>query len=162
MRTAVYPGSFDPPTNGHLDLIVRAAGVFDRLIVAVGENPAKSALLTSQEKVDLLREVCAAYENVEVRPFSGLLVTFARSVGATAVVRGLRAVSDFEYEFQMALTNRALDSGVETVFMATSADTMFVSSSLVKEVAALGGDVSQFVPPAVARCLAAKLGVRAE
>lgn len=162
MRTAVYPGSFDPPTNGHLDLIGRAAGVFDRLIVAVGENPAKKALFTSEEKVDLLREVCVAYENVEVCPFSGLLVTFAKSVGATAVVRGLRAVSDFEYEFQMALTNRALDSGVETVFMATSADTMFVSSSLVKEVAALGGDVSQFVPPAVARCLAAKLGLRAE
>lgn len=156
---AVYPGSFDPPTNGHVDIIVRAARLFPRLIVAVGENPQKRALFSVEERVEMLREICQelGLGNVEVEAFSGLLVDFAKRVGASVVIKGLRAVSDFEYEFQQALMNRNLE-GVETLFMPTSTEWSFLSSSIVKEVASLGGDVRGLVPGAVARRLEEKFG----
>ena len=156
MKTAIYPGSFDPPTFGHLDLIQRAAALFDNLIVAVGRNMTKGTLFSAEERAEILRAICGEYGNVEVEIFDGLLVGFARAKGATALVRGLRAMSDFENEFQMALTNRMLAAEVETVFLMTSAEHMFVSSSIVKEVAALGGEISKLVPEPVARRLDAK------
>ena len=156
MESAVYPGTFDPPTLGHLDLIRRAARLFDKLIVAVGNNPMKGMLFTAEERAEMLREMCRQLQNVEIEVFEGLLVELARRRGVKALVRGLRAVSDFENEFQMALTNRTLADEVETVFLMTSADQMFVSSSIVKEVAALGGDVSSLVPEHVAKLLAEK------
>jgi len=156
---AIYPGSFDPPTNGHVDIIVRAARLFPRLIVAVGENPRKRTLFSMRERVEMLEEICQelGLSNVEVRPFGGLLVEFARRVGASVIIKGLRAVSDFENEFQQALMNRNLE-GVETLFMPTSVEWSFLSSSLVKEVASLGGDVRGLVPRAVAVRLEEKFG----
>lgn len=148
--TAIYPGSFDPATNGHLDVITRASGLFDRLIVAVGRNSGKSSpLFTPEERVEMLREVSAPLPNVEVTTFDGMLVTFAREQGARVLIKGLRAVSDFEYEFQMALANRQLAPDVETLFLMTSAEHLYLSSSIVKEIARLSGDVSALVPPAV-------------
>lgn len=149
MSIAVYPGSFDPPTSGHVDIVARASRIFDTLIVAVGLNSAKSTLFSSEERLEMLREVSAPYPNVIVETFTGLLVEFAHKKQADALVRGLRAVSDFENEFQMALTNRKLAPDLETVFLMTSAENMFVSSSIVKEVAALGGDVRGLVPAQV-------------
>lgn len=156
MKIAVYPGSFDPVTNGHLDIIERASSIFDHLIVAVLTNPAKKPLFTLEERMEMLAEVCAPYENVSTDHFSGLLVNFARQKGARAIIRGLRAVSDFEYEFQMASINRKLDPGIEMFFMMTSNEHAFLSSSVVKEVAALGGCVDGLVPEPVARRLRAK------
>ncbi len=148
--TAIYPGTFDPLTNGHTDLITRAARLFDRVVVAVAENPAKGTAFTLDERVALAREVLAPLDNVEVSGFTTLLVDFARQVGARVLVRGLRAVSDFEYEFQLASMNRRLAPEVETVFLTPDEQYGFVSSSLVKEICRLGGDVSAFVHPRVA------------
>src|SRR5687768_5817298 len=141
MRTAVYPGSFDPPTNGHVDIMRRAAHLFDKLFVGVGVNSSKAALFGPDERVEMLMIAARNFDNIEVSTFDGLLVEFARAKGATAIVRGLRAVSDFENEFQMALANRELAPEVETVFLTTSPEHMFISSSIVKEIAALGGPV---------------------
>jgi pantetheine-phosphate adenylyltransferase len=147
--TAIYPGTFDPITNGHLDLIERGARLFDRLIVALLRNADKAPLLTLEARQEVVRRVVEPYPNVSVESFDGLLVDYCRARGARAIVRGLRALSDFEYEFQMALMNRRLEPGVETVFMMPSETYSYLSSRLVKEVARLGGDVSGLVPPAV-------------
>lgn len=146
MHIAVYPGSFDPTTNGHLDIIKRAAKLCDKLIVAVLENPAKEPLFTVEERVTHLKEILKGCENVEVHSFSGLLVDFARSVGSNIVVRGLRGVTDFSYEFQMALTNRSLDSEIETLFISADTQYLFFSSSQVKEIAFFGGNIDNMVP----------------
>lgn len=156
MPTAIYAGSFDPPTLGHQDLIRRASGLFTKLIVAVGVNTAKEALFTPEERIEMLHEICNGLENVEVTKFSELLVEFARQREARILVRGLRAVSDFEHEFQMSLTNRTLAPEVETAFLMATSEHMFVSSSIVKEVARYGGDVSRLVPASVASRLKAK------
>ncbi|GIV02987.1 MAG: phosphopantetheine adenylyltransferase [Fimbriimonadales bacterium] len=150
MKKAVYPGSFDPPTLGHVDILRRAASLFDEVVVAVGANTAKKPMFSLEERVAMLQEIVAELPNVQVLPFDGLLVNFATQHDASAVIRGLRAVSDFENEFQMALANRTLAPNLETVFLMTSAEVMFVSSSIVKEIASLGGDVSGLVPKNVA------------
>jgi pantetheine-phosphate adenylyltransferase len=155
-RTALYPGSFDPPTHGHEDLIRRSLALADRVIVAVAVNSSKAPLFTLDERIALLREVIGGDARIEVRSFDGLLADFARSVGATMVVRGLRAVSDFEYELQMALMNRQLSPGLETVFLMPDVGLTFLSSSLVREVARYGGDVSALVHASVNRALKAK------
>lgn len=149
MNIAVYPGSFDPTTNGHLDVIERAAKIVDKLIVGVLINPNKKGLFTVEERVEQLKSLTRSLPNVEVRSFSGLLVDFARSVDARIVIRGLRAVTDFEYEFQMALTNRSLAGEIETLFIPTSAHYMYVSSSMVKEVASFGKSVEGMVPESI-------------
>ena len=154
-RIAVYPGSFDPITRGHEDLIRRARTFADRIVVAVAVNVAKQPLFTLDERVALIREAVAD-PGVEIRSFDGLLADFARAAGATVILRGLRAVSDFEYEFQMALMNRNLAPGVETVFLVPAFDLIYLSSSLVREVARFGGDVSQLVHPAVRQALRQK------
>ena len=156
MPKAVYPGSFDPVTNGHLDVIERAAELFQEVVVAVAVNSSKAPLFTNGERVEMLGEVCAHLGNVRAAAFSGLLVEFAAEQGASVVVKGLRAVSDFEYELQQALMNRILKSGIETVFFMTSPENLFLSSSMVKEIARLGGDVSPFVPAQVRARLEAK------
>ena len=148
-RLAIYPGSFDPPTRGHEDLIRRSLSLCDRLIVAVATNVAKQSLFSVDERLALLRTVIGDEPRVEVRNFEGLLVEFARSVGATMVVRGLRAVTDFDFEFQMALMNRTLEPTLETVFLVPPPDLTFLSSSLVREVSRFGGDVSGLVHPDV-------------
>lgn len=152
-RVALYAGSFDPVTHGHEDLIKRTFAFADRLVVAVATNVSKQPLFTVDERVAFITEIFADEPRVEVRAFNGLLVDFARDVGAKVNVRGLRAVSDFEYEFQMALMNRHLFPGLETVFMAPSLDTTYISSSMVREVARFGGEVSGLVHPLVARAL---------
>ncbi len=159
MRRALYPGSFDPITYGHLDILRRAARLFDQLIVAVVENPRKEPLFSAVERRDLVKKALAEEKirGVNVITYSGLLVDCARELGATAVVRGLRATSDFDYEFQFALTNRDLDSDIESVFLMTAGQYSFLSSSLVKEIAQYGGEVRKFVPDCVARALVAKL-----
>jgi pantetheine-phosphate adenylyltransferase len=159
MRTAVYPGSFDPLTNGHLDIIRRGANLFDRLLVAVLENEGKSPLFSVAERMELIARCTAGLPGVEVHSFSGLLVDFMRRFDATAVVRGIRAVSDYEYELQMALMNRELHAGAETIFMLPAVEYTYVSSRLVKEVFRLGGDVARLVPPIVLESLKAKLPV---
>jgi len=157
MRTVVYPGSFDPFTNGHLDVLQRAARLFDRVIVAVAHNEAKTALFTFAERAELVRGATASVPNIEIEYFDGLLVDYVASRGAIAVVRGLRAVSDFEFEFQLALMNRKLNEHIETLFLMPKDTYSFLSSRLVKEIARLGGDVSQFVPPNVQVALKQKL-----
>jgi len=147
-RTALYPGSFDPVTLGHLDILERAASIFDRVVIAVLVNPAKAPLFTADERVTLLREAIGDTANVTVATFEGLTVGYAKSVGAIAIVRGLRVVSDFENEFQMALMNRTLNDEINTVFLMTSFSNVFISSAIIKEVCRLGGDVSEVVPPA--------------
>ena len=156
MRIALYPGTFDPVTNGHLDLIERALRLFDRLIVAVAANPEKHPLFTINERVQMIKKETARWDRLKVEPFHGLLVDLAREKKAQSIIRGLRAVSDFEYEFQMALTNRSLDSEVETVFLMPSEQFTYLNSTIVKEVAKLGGNVSQFVPPGVEKYLRKK------
>ena len=158
MSLAVYPGSFDPITNGHLDLVARALKAFDQIIIAVAINPAKEGLFSVTERVDLLNKIFEDDERVEVDIFEGLLVNYLRKRDATAVVRGLRAVSDFEYEFQMAGMNSRLNPSVETVFLMASEHHQFISSRLVKEIGTLGGDISHFVPPLVASKLTERLG----
>jgi pantetheine-phosphate adenylyltransferase len=162
MRLAVYPGSFDPLTNGHLDIIRRATRLFDRLIVSVLENEGKSPLFSVPERKDLIARCTRGIEGVEVQSFQGLLVDFMRRVHATASVRGIRAVSDYEYELQMALMNRELNAQAETIFMLPAVEYTFVSSRLVKEVFRLGGDVSHLVPPDVLEALRSKLPVAAK
>lgn len=156
--TAIYAGSFDPITRGHEDLIRRSAAFAGRLVVAVATNVAKQPLFAIEERVELIRESVGDDPRVEVRRFEGLLVDFARDVGATISIRGLRAVADFEYEYQMALMNRHLYAGLETLFMVPSIHLTYVSASLVREVARFGGDTSDLVHPAVGRALAARFG----
>jgi pantetheine-phosphate adenylyltransferase len=155
-RIAVYPGTFDPITNGHLDLVHRAAPLFERLIVGIAENTGKGPALPLTVRVDLAREAMARHSNVEVLGFDGLLAYFVRDLGAGVLLRGLRAVSDFEYEFQLASMNRHLIPDVETLFLTPAEQYGFISSSLVREISRLGGDVSGFVPPAVAQALQAQ------
>lgn len=149
----VYPGSFDPVTNGHLDIIRRSSHFFPRLLVSVVANPSKKPMFALDERVEMLREACRGLPNVEVGCFEGLLVDYIRKCGASLIVKGLRIVSDFEHEFSMALLNRRLRGGVDTVFVPASVEYAYVSSSSVKEVFRLGGDVSEFVPPGVLRRL---------
>ncbi|GKT13034.1 MAG: pantetheine-phosphate adenylyltransferase [Thiomicrorhabdus sp.] len=151
--TAVYPGTFDPITSGHADLIKRAARFYDRLIIAVADNRNKSSLFSLEERIALVETVVAEFDNVEVRGFNTLLVDFVHEVGGNVLLRGLRAVSDFEYEFQLASMNRKLAPEIETMFMTPAEQYAFISSSLVREVSVLGGDVSEFVHPAVAEAL---------
>jgi pantetheine-phosphate adenylyltransferase len=160
MRTAVYPGSFDPITNGHLDVIQRAARLFDRVIVAVAINESKSPLFTMTQRQELTRRAVEHLKNVEVDTFTGLLVDYVTAKGGEAVIRGLRAVSDFEFEFQLALMNRKLNEKVETIFMMPKETYTFISSRMIKEVARLGGDVSSFVPPHVGEALMEKVRTR--
>jgi pantetheine-phosphate adenylyltransferase len=156
MRIAIYAGSFDPITRGHEDLMMRSLAYVDRLIVAVAVNAAKTPVFSADERVNLIRAAVGDESRIEVRSFDGLLVEFARSVKAKLLIRGLRAVSDFEYEYQMALMNRHLAPGLETVFMVPSLETTYISASLVREVARFGGDVSGLVHPAVATALRGK------
>ncbi len=159
-RVAIYPGSFDPLTNGHLAIIQRGLHVFDRLVVAVANNPEKAPLFTPPERKALIAEAVGHDARVEVDAFDGLLVDYARAKGVHTVLRGLRAASDFEYEFQLANMNRKLDPEFESVFVMTGEDYFFVSARLVREVAHFGGDVSPFVPPNVLASLRRKLGKR--
>jgi pantetheine-phosphate adenylyltransferase len=153
---AVFPGSFDPITNGHVDIVARCLKVFDEVVVAILVNPEKRPLFSVEERVEILREAYRGEPRVRIDTFSGLLVEYAVALGATVIVRGLRAVSDFEYEFQMALMNRRLDPRIETVFMMPAESYSYLSSRLVKEVSQLGGDVRELVPPVVARRLREK------
>ena len=157
-RVAIYPGSFDPVTNGHLDVIGRARSMFDHVVVAIAHNVNKAGLFTPSERAALLTSVLGKDKQIEIDIFNGLLVDYVRRRGAGIIVRGLRAVADFEYEFQLALMNRRLVPEIDTVFLMTDERNFYVSSSLVKEVASLGGDVSGFVPAAVNAALHAKLG----
>ncbi|MEW6741140.1 MAG: pantetheine-phosphate adenylyltransferase [Planctomycetota bacterium] len=158
---AVYPGSFDPVTNGHLDLIERGSQLFEALVVAVAVNPGKEPLFTVGERLEMLRElVDGRLPNVSVDAFSGLVVDYARKKGLGTILRGLRTVSDFEYEFQMALTNRSFDSAIETVFVMPSLEYAYISSRLIKESVIMGADVSHMLPPVVEARLRKKLGLR--
>ena len=158
MISAVYPGSFDPCTNGHLDIIKRSAKLFDKVYVAVLTNSSKSPTFTVEERMELLRSSVHEYENVEVCSFSGLLVDFMRRIDSRVVIKGIRAVSDFEYEFQMALTNKALYPEVETFFLHTSQEYMFLSSSIVKEIASYNGDLAGLVHPDLIPFVKARFG----
>ena len=158
MTTAVYPGSFDPVTNGHLDVITRGAKLFDRVIVGVLHNSSKSPLFYVEERVKILKEATADLENVEIVSFSGLSVEFARECNAKVIIRGLRAITDFEYELQMAQTNRVLAPDIDTMFLTTSLEYAYLSSTTVKEVATFGGDISKFVPEFVRKEVYRKLG----
>ena len=157
MLRAIYPGSFDPVTNGHIDIIKRAAGIADELIVGVLQNNAKTPLFSVEERVIILREVTKNLKNVKIIPFEGLLIDFATQVDAKVIVRGLRAITDFEYELQMSQTNRKLNADIETLFLTTSLEYSYLSSTTVKEVASFGGDISQFVPEFVAEKVAEKI-----
>lgn len=157
MGRAIYPGSFDPVTNGHLDIIDRASKVFDHLIVAVLENPRKNALFAMKERVYMLESIVDGYNNVEVVCYKGLLIDYAQSRNAPIIIKGLRAISDFEFEFQMALVNRKLNCNVETMFMMTNNMYSYISSSIVKEVAGYGGDIRDLVPPQVYQLIKEKL-----
>lgn len=156
-RLAIYPGSFDPPTLGHIDVIERASRLFDRLVVCVGFNRAKQPLLSVEDRIQSLGESVSHLPNVSVDSFSGLLIDHARELGALSIVRGLRATADFEYEFQMAMVNRRLDESIETVFLMTKWEHSYLSSSIVREVATLGGDYAGLVPEPVAKVLSARL-----
>ena len=155
-KLAIYPGSFDPVTLGHLDIIKRASKIFDKIIIAVGENAEKKCLFSLKDRLSMLKEATKDIKNTEILHFNVLMVDFAKSKKATAIVRGLRAVSDFEYEFQLALTNRRLNSSIETVFIMTRGKYCYLNSSIVKDIARLNGKVSDFVPKAVEKRLKAK------
>mgnify|MGYP006274329827 FL=1 len=157
-RTAVYPGSFDPVTNGHLDIINRGLKIFDRIIVTILDNPAKKTLFSVEERISLLKSCLADREGTEVDSYNGLLVDYAQKRQAHALLRGMRAVSDFEYEFQMALMNRRLNREVQTVFLMTGLRWIFTSSSIIKEAAQFGGDIESMVPPVVQEKLMEKFG----
>ena len=157
MHIAVYPGSFDPTTNGHLDIITRASKLCDKLIVAVLENPSKTPMFTVEERVEHLKAILKDFPNVEVHSFSGLLVDFVRSVGSNILVRDLRGVTDFSYEFQMALTNRSLANEIETLFISADTQYLFFSSSQVKEIAAFGGNIDNMVPKIIKEEISKKL-----
>ncbi len=156
--TALYPGTFDPVTNGHTDLVGRAARVFDRVIVAIAESPHKAPLFSLERRIQMASNDLASLDNVEVVGFDNLLIEFAHEMGANVLVRGLRAVSDFEYEFQLASMNRHLNEHIETLFMTPDENYSFISSSLVKEIARLGGDVSKFVSDEVQQALRSEFG----
>lgn len=147
--TALCPGSFDPVTIGHLDIITRASNMFHKVIVVVASNASKHCSFTPQERVEMIKKCIPGLKNVEVVHFDGLLADYAAEVGATAIIKGLRAMSDFEYEFQMALTNKKLNPNVETLFLTTAAQNMYLSSSMVKQIASMGGDISSFVPEVI-------------
>ncbi|MBS4030951.1 MAG: pantetheine-phosphate adenylyltransferase [Clostridiales bacterium] len=157
MKIAIYPGSFDPVTNGHKDIIDRASRVFDKVIVSVLENPRKQPLFSIGERVEMLKMIVTSYPNVEVDSFEGLLIDYAKQKNSSIVVKGLRAMSDFEFEFQMALINRKLDSRLETMFMMTNNRFSFLSSSIVKEIGIYGGDISELVPCEVYNIIMRKL-----
>lgn len=157
-RLGIYPGSFDPPTLGHLDVIERASRLFDEIIVAVGVNSSKKPLLSTEQRIDAIVRSTANLDNVAVESFDGLLVDYVAGRGAKSIVRGLRATADFEYEFQMALVNRRLNPTVDTVFLMTKWEHSYLSSSIVREVAQLGGDYSEFVHPEVAAIIAEAIG----
>ncbi len=158
MRSVVYPGSFDPITNGHVDLIHRAARLFDRVVVAVASDTGKTPMFSTEERVALVRGSLVNQANVEIVPFQGLLVNFARELGVSVIMRGLRAVSDFEYEFQLAGMNRRMAPDIETLFLTPAEQYSYISSSLVREIARLKGDVSTFVTPAVQAALKERFG----
>ena len=157
MPIAIYPGSFDPVTFGHIDVLERAVKIFSKVIVAVAKNPEKSPLFTLKERVGMIQEIAKGNPKVQVDAFDGLLVEYAKTKGALVVLRGLRALSDFEYEFQMALTNRKLDDQLETIFMMPSESYSYISSRMIKEIARLGGNVRHFVPESVAKRLLHRL-----
>jgi pantetheine-phosphate adenylyltransferase len=157
-QLAIYAGSFDPPTYGHLDLVERAANLFPKVIVAVGVHPTKKALLSAEERLELLREVCKPYSNVEVDSFQGLLIEYGRAKGARVIVRGLRAATDFEYELQIAHANADLHPELDTVFLPTRTNYGFISASLVREIASHGGDIARYAPPAVVTALKRRFG----
>jgi pantetheine-phosphate adenylyltransferase len=156
VRLAIYGGSFDPVTFGHLDLIQRGAALFDRVVVAIGRHPTKKPLFSTEERIDLIRQITASLENVEVDAFDGLLIHYAKSRGATAMIRGLRAATDFEYELQIAHANSDMIPEIDTIFLPTRVERGFLSSSLVREIASHGGDVSRYVPAPVAEALTRK------
>ncbi|MDO5717179.1 MAG: pantetheine-phosphate adenylyltransferase [Tissierellia bacterium] len=160
MKIAVYPGSFDPVTNGHLDIIKRAASLCEELYVAVLENPVKNSLFTIEERVSMLQEALKEFDNVKVEPFRGLLIDYVKQTGAQLIIRGLRAVSDYEYELQMALANKKLDPEIETVFLVANTEYSFLSSSLVKELAAFKGELNELVPSCVKHKLQEKMKER--
>lgn len=157
MTIAIYPGTFDPITNGHIDLVIRASKLFNKVIVAVAINPGKEPVFSLSERVDLAKQTLAGIENVEVCGFEGLLIDVANQMQAKVIIRGLRAVSDFEHEFQLAGMNRRMEPDVETLFLTPAEQFTYISSSLVREIAALGGDVTEFVAPCVMAALKAKL-----
>lgn len=157
MRIAVCPGSFDPITKGHIDIVTRAAKLFDKVIIAVSINPGKSGSFTLEERVQLIKMCTSHVENLEIDVVTDLLADYARRVGACAIVKGLRAVTDFEYEFQMALANKKLNPEAETVFLTTASENMYLSSSLVKQIASFGGDISDFVPAEINEIVAKRL-----
>mgnify|MGYP002511143169 CR=1 FL=1 len=159
MKKAIYPGSFDPVTKGHLDVIERSAKLVDELVVSVLNNSAKNALFSVQERVTMLKELTAHIPNVTVDAFSGLLVDYAKKIGAVILVRGLRAVTDFEYELQIAQTNHEIDTDIETIFLTTRLEYAYISSTIVKEVASYGGDISHFVPRQMIARIYAKYGI---
>jgi pantetheine-phosphate adenylyltransferase len=161
-KVAIYPGSFDPVTYGHLDIIKRATQIFDTIYVAVATNTHKKPLFTSKERVEMLKEATREMEGIVVEPFSGLVVDYAKEKKSKVLIRGLRVVSDFDYELQMAMTNRRLDDHIETLFLMPSEGFTFLSSSLIKEATALGADLSSFVPDFVARKIQEKLGPKAK
>ncbi len=162
MKTAVYPGSFDPITNGHLDILERSLAIFDRVILAVAVETQKKNLFDLEERIELVREAVRNYERVDVEGFDGLLMHYVVRREAGAIIRGLRAVSDFEYEFQLSLMNRNLNSDVETVFLMTSAENTFISSSMIRQVSSLGGEITGLVPEHVERALKRKYGIQGE
>lgn len=159
MKTAIYPGSFDPMTYGHLDVIIRAARIFDELTVSVLNNKTKSPLFSVEERVNILKEATTDIKNVRIASYEGLLVDYAKQSGASAIVRGLRAITDFEYELQLAQTNHKLCPTIDTIFLTTGLEYAYLSSHTVKEVAAFGGDISQFVPDFVAERIYDKYGI---
>ncbi len=156
-RIAVCPGSFDPVTLGHLDIMTRASKLFDRVIVLVSVNPAKNPCFSAEERVEMIKEVTKDIDNIEVDVLNGLLAEYVKNIKATAIVKGLRALTDFEYEFQQALANKKLYPDAETVFLVTSSENMYLSSSVVKQIASFGGDISDFVPDAIADKITARL-----
>ncbi len=157
-KTAIYPGSFDPVTNGHIDIVERGLKIFDKIIVAILRNPAKEALFTVEERKEMIKTSLNRKSNVEIDVFDGLLVDYAKKRNAVAILRGMRAVSDFEYEFQLALMNRKLNREIQTVFLMTGLRWIFISSSIIKEAARFGGNINGMVPPIVSRKLKEKFG----
>ena len=159
MKSAIYPGSFDPVTYGHIDIIKRAADIFDRLTVSVLNNRVKTSLFSVEERVNIIKEVTKDIPNVSVASYDGLLIDYCKQTNANVIIRGLRAITDFEYELQMAQTNRKLGEDVDTIFLTTSLEYAYLSSSTVREVASFGGDISKFVPPLIADMVYERYGV---
>ena len=157
MRVCIYPGSFDPITNGHLDIIERASKIFDKLIVSVVENPSKQPVFTLQERVELIKECVKDYKNIAVDSFKGLLTDYVKEKGASTIVKGLRIVADFEYEFQMALLNKSISPEIETIFMMTNSKYSYISSTMIKEIARLGANLDEFVPKIIKEKILHKL-----